>query len=156
MVARAETNWKPKMGGNEATETVTRRFLETAGGRQAFQIIVDTPDGLYEVGPFGAEGASIQFGSLDARNPFNGSFAALAARSLRPGNRPRQRPSDINDDQTIAGLMHPYVGSADYDGEIPLAATGTIYHIDGPAARIRIIIDELDLGSGGALACWIL
>jgi hypothetical protein len=153
MMAQRETNWKPRLAGNEVAQTVERRYWEVNGGRQPFQIIVNQEDGVWEVGPFGPAGAAIQFGSLDPAAPFDGSFSALIARSLRPG-----RVGFRNDDeeQTVAGQMHPYGDAADYDNEFAAGVLGTIYHLDGVAARVRIIVDTFDPGNGGELACWVL
>jgi hypothetical protein len=152
MVAR-ETNWKPRLAGNEVAQTVERRYWEVNGGRQPFQIVVNQEDGVWEVGPFIASGAAIQFGSLDPTDPFNGSFTALIARSLRPG-RVGFRTED--EDHTVSGPMHPYGEASDYADEFAASVVGTIYHLDGPAARVRVIVDTFDPGTGGELACWVL
>lgn len=153
MVAR-ETNYRARSSGNEVLPVIQRRYMEVNGGRQAFQIIVDQEGGAWEVGPFKHDGADIQFGSLDAENPFDGTFSALISRTLRPGTVSWR--ADDEEDVTVRGLMSPRCEPTDYAGEIAAGALHTIYHIDGAAGRIRILLAEFDQGTGGDLAIWVL
>lgn len=152
---QGETRWVAKTGGNEVPQVVERRYQEVNGGRAPFQVVISRVGGVWEVGPFGNGGASIQFGSLDPAEPFNGTFSATITRSLRPG-RMHYQGNGTDDVDSVGGIMNPRGLAADYVDSATAAAVGAITHIAGPASRIRISADAFTPGTGGPLACWVV
>lgn len=157
--------WKRNANHDNNNSALRHEFYQR-NGRPPFEIPI-TRNGMIEFGPFGTNGAYIQFGHADPLHPFTGTFSATFGQSLKPGRFAWEDESDF--DQAGEAADDAYTGNvgvkpsgtpADYVAPTPSIAAvtdaATIVHVPGVANRVAVVIAGFAPGSGGGLVVWVM